>query len=273
MTWSGYSSLPADGSQQEARPEHFTVIDLRARKIFFRYEVRTSDNVKLILEGTIFWQMQNVSRMLMATADPQGDVWHHARNAMIQAVSNSTLDSFMAGFNQIVQDSFEAESRSGFYADRGVELQSMELTRFDCADAETAQILQQIIQETTNKINRLTAQEGENDVKAAALAADISLERQRTELIRTQAENERLQAEMQGVANGVQLARSASGFITGLNESVPDVSTRVGLYKMHEELRSRNQDTHNLASGKAQLFLTPDNVNLRLDNTADGSEL
>merc|ERR1719201_2629683 len=138
-------------------------------------------------------------------------------------------------------ESFRRQSQDGFYFVRGVELQSMELTRFDCADTETAQILQQIIQETTNKINRLTAQEGENEVKAAALAADIDLERQRTELIRTQAENERLQAEMQGVASGVQLAKSASGFIAGLNESVPDVSTRVGLYKMHEELRSRNQ--------------------------------
>lgn len=273
MTWSGYSSLPKDNSPQVATEERVEKIDLRARKIFFRYEVRTSDNVKLSLEGTIFWQMQNVSRMLMATADPQGDVWHHARNAMIQAVSNSTLESFMSGFNKIIQDSFLAEARSDFYADRGVELQSMELTRFDCTDEETAQILQQIIQETTNKINRLTMQESENDVKAAALTADIDLERRRTELIRMQAENERLQAEMRGVASGVQLAKSASGFIEGLVSVVPNVSTRVGLYKMHEELQSRNQDTFNLASGKAQLFLTPANVNLRLDNTAGGTEL
>jgi hypothetical protein len=273
MTWSGFSSLPVNASTQKPTAEHIEKIDLRARKIFFRYEVRTSDNVKLNLEGTIFWQMKNVSRMLMATADPQGDVWHHARNAMIQAVSNSTLESFMSGFNKIVQKAATAESSSGFYVDRGVELQSIELTRFDCTDEETADILQQIIKETTNKINRLTVQESENEVKAAALAAEIDLERRRTELIRTQAENERLQAEMRGVATGVQLAKSASGFIAGLNASVPNVDTRVELYKMHNQLQSRNQDTLNLASGKAQLFLTPDNVNLRLDNTAGSSEL
>jgi hypothetical protein len=142
MTWSGFSSLPEDASPQVATPERIEKIDMRAQKIFFRYEVRTSDNVKLNLEGTIFWQMKNVSRMLMATADPQGDVWHHARNAMISAVSNSTLERFMSGFNKIVQDSFQAEANSGFYVDRGVELQSIELTRFDCTDEETAEILQ-----------------------------------------------------------------------------------------------------------------------------------
>ena len=33
-----------------------TMIDLRAQKMFFQNEVRTSDNVRLKLEGTIFWQ-------------------------------------------------------------------------------------------------------------------------------------------------------------------------------------------------------------------------
>merc|ERR1712084_151772 len=102
----------------------------------------------------------------------------------------------MGGFNRIVMDSFRRQARVGFYVERGVELQSMELTRYDCADKETAKILQNIIQETTNRINRLTAQQSENDVKASALEQDIKLERQRTELIRTRAENERLKAEM-----------------------------------------------------------------------------
>merc|ERR1712091_270358 len=101
----------------------------------------------------------------------------------------------MSGFNQIVMESFGRQAQDGFYVDRGVELQSMELTNFDCADAETAKILQNIIQETTNRINKLTAQQSENDVNAAALSADIKLERQRTDLIQTKAENERLQAQ------------------------------------------------------------------------------
>lgn len=203
--------------------------------------------------------------MIFATPDPEGDVWHHARSALIEAVSDATLSGFMEGFNTIIMESFERQALDGFYHDRGVELHSIGLTRFDCADHETAQILQEIIQETTNRINRLTAQQSENDVKAAALAADIQLEQQRTELIQTKSANDRLQAQMQGEATGMQLMRGAATFIGGLNESVPNGDTRVELYKLHEELESRNRDTENLASGQAHLFLTPQDFNLRLD--------
>jgi len=265
MNWSDYSRAP-EGDTQKVLVEK---IDMRARHIFFKYEVRTSDNVKLLLEGTIFWQVKNVQTMISATPDPEGDVWHHARSALIEAVSNATLAEFMSGFNDIVMDSFRRQSHDGFYLSRGVELQSMELTRFDCADAQTASILQEIIQETTNRINKLTAQQSENDVKAAALTADIRLEQQRTALIRTKAENDKLQAQKQGEATGLELVRGAATFIDGLNESVPDADSRVELYKLHESLKSRNMDTNNLASGSAHLFLTPQDLNLRLDTRSE----
>jgi hypothetical protein len=41
-------------------------------------------------------------------------------------------------------------------------------------------------------------------------------------------------------------------------------SDRLELYKLQEQLQAKNEDTRNLASGKAQLFLTPQDVNLKL---------
>jgi regulator of protease activity HflC (stomatin/prohibitin superfamily) len=227
--------------------------------------VRTSDNVKLTLEGAIFWQIKNLSTVIIATADPEGDVWHHARSALIEAVSGVTLQTFMAGFNDIVMQAFGTTRNDGFYAERGVEIESMELTRFDCADPETSQILQAIIQETTNRINKLTVQESANEVAAAALTAEIALEQQKTELIRTQSENQVLQSKMEGEANGQEIVGNALAFIGGLNETVPDVNTRVELYTMHHQLDARNTDTQNLASGTAHLFVTPADLNLKLN--------
>jgi hypothetical protein len=178
----------------------------------------------------------------------------------------------MSNFNQIIKAAWAVQSRADFYLVRGVELQSMELSRFDCADSETAGILQQIIQETTNRINRLTAQESENEVKAAKLNMDIKLEKQRSELIQTLAENERLQSQMRGEADGMKLVRGATAFLDGLNETVPSVESRLDLYKLHHNLESRNTDTKNLASGNAHLFLTPQDVKLKL-NVGEGSEL
>merc|ERR1712066_1118852 len=88
-----------------------TKIDLRAQYAFFEYAVRTSDNVELVLEGTIFWQVTNVPQMIHATGDPKGDVWYHARSALIQAVSQVTLEEFMASFNEIVTNATSSDDK------------------------------------------------------------------------------------------------------------------------------------------------------------------
>merc|ERR1712003_55392 len=104
----------------------------------------------------------------------------------------------------------------------------------------------------------------ENEVRAAKLTMDIKLERRRTELIQTKAENKRLEAQMQGEAAGLELGKSASSFIKNLNETVPDLDNRIELYKLHTDLKSRNIDTKNLASGNAKLYLTPADLKLKL---------
>merc|ERR1740121_3026271 len=153
-------------------------------------------------------------------------------------------------------EAFGTQAADGFYDERGVELQSMEVTKFDCVDPETAAILQAIIQESTNKINKLTLQTSANEVAAAALTAEIQLARQKTELIETEAENLRIQSMKQGEAEGLQLAGDANAFIAGLNQTIPDMSTRVDLYTLRHQLSSRGTVTRNLASGTAHLFAT-----------------
>merc|ERR1711924_95592 len=167
---------------------------------------------KLRLAGTLFWKIVDVAKMLKETADPEGDVWHRSRSALVQAVSRVTLQNFMSSFCNITTDAYQLQAADGFYAERGVELQSMELTKFSTVNASTAQILQQIIEETINRINRLQVQESSNEVAAAALAAEIQLERQRTDLIRSKAENAKLQADMAGEADGQELMQSANTF-------------------------------------------------------------
>lgn len=228
-------------------------------------KVRTSDNVKLRLDGNIFWAVKDVKRMMDTTSDPEGEVWQRARSALIQGVSKETLSRFMGNFNNISMEAFAAQAADGFYAERGVEIISMEVTRFEPVEKETADVLQQIIQETTNRINKLQMQESENDVLAAKLAADIQMEKQRTELIETQSRNQQLQAQMQGESGGMKRAQGAKAFIDGLSASVPNVSKRVELYELHEHLESSRANTYNLASGKANLFLTPQDLKLKLN--------
>jgi len=243
---------------------------MRAQYAFFEYTVRTSDNVELLLEGTIFWQVVDVPTMVERTGDPRGDVWYHARSSLIQAVSGATLEQFMAGFNELVAQA--AETDAPFYSQRGVSLLSLEVTSFACKDETTAQVLQEIIQETTNRINRLQKQRSENEVEQEKMAAElvleqqrqslvtakadndrilalavqrsdnevqqekmtaeISLETSRKELVTAKADNDRLAAEAAGQAQGLRYAMSVEGFSTSLgNDTVPDAAERLLLFK------------------------------------------
>jgi len=268
--WSSYSAAPIDGVQHGSTKDKFTKIDMRMRQMFFKYDVRTSDNVELQLDGTIFWRLIDVSLMISKTSDPEGDVWHHARSAMIQAVSQTTLTTFMSNFNNITMEAFKAQAADGFYSGRGVMLSSIEVTKFHTTDPTTSAILRQIIEESTNRVNRLVKQNAENDAKAAKLTADIALEAQTTELIQSQAQNKGLEARLVGEATGTAILRKAYSFINGLNETVENLTSRVALYKLHEDVRSHNADTMNLATGTAEIFLTPRQVKLHL--IGDGSE-
>jgi len=265
MMWSDFGEITTPGVEKAVTKTEVTTIDLRSRKMFFSYEVPTFDNVKLRLDGTIFWKISSVGKMMNTTSDPEGDVWHHSRSALIQAVSKIVFSNFMASFSAITTDAYTAQAADGFYANRGVTISSMELTRFSPVEASTGVILQQIISESINRINLLQVQQSSNEVKAAALAAEILLEQQRTELISTRALNAKLEAETIGDSEGMKLMRAAASFIGGLDQSVPDIDQRVELYKMHQKLKSKNTDTMNLAAGNAKLFMTPSDMNLADD--------
>ena len=239
-----------------------TKVDLRSQYAFFEYKVRTSDNVELLLEGTIFWQVVDVPRMIERTGDPKGDVWYHARSSLIQAVSAVTLEQFMASFNAIV--SRAAATDAAFYEQRGVRLHGLEVVRYECADGKTAGVLQEIIQETTNRINRLQKQKSENEVEAERLSSQIDIERQRTQLIEAQTANQKLQAAVAGESEGTRLAQSSLAFLELLDGSVPDAATRLQLLRFFSEQHTLVTQTAHLAGGNATLFLTPENFQLRM---------
>lgn len=132
-------------------------------------------------------------------------------------------------------------------------------------DAATSQVLQQIIRETTNRINRKQKQVSENEVALAALNASIALEKTKETLFTTKAENDRMISEAEGDASGLKLSASAEVFITSLADSIPNFTDRVQLYRMHQTYTSKNVTTSNLASGQGTLFVAPQDMNLKLN--------
>merc|ERR1719359_320338 len=276
MTWSVYGMPDSDGKSAVTHAA-MNKIDMRIQRTFYSYVVRTNDNVELMLMGTIFWRVGNVTRMILGTSDPSGDVWHHCRSSFMQAVSNTKFDSFMGTFNSLAKDAYDRDIADGFYTERGVALLSMEVTRFEAVDEETKATLRRINEETTNQITLLKKQEGQNAVRAAKMRSDISLaeeqtqaelrlEGRKTNLIQTRTGNALLQKKADAEGEAQPFAQHAKSFIAALNETGVDVSSGLGLYRTLQKAEHHNTDTKNLASGNAKLFLTSNDVKLNLRN-------
>merc|ERR1719231_2041303 len=109
-----------------------------------------------------------------------------------------------------------------FYAERGVVLHNLEVVRYEPKDAETAEVLQAIIQETTNHINRMQQQKSENEVEKEKMTALIDIEKQRANLIKEKTANEKLLQASDGEAEGTRLAQSTLAFMEQLEKSVED---------------------------------------------------
>merc|ERR1712226_1289772 len=109
--------------------------------------------------------------------------------------------------------------KSDFYVKRGVKIHSLEVTGFRCAEDSTAQILEQIIQETTNRMNRLQVQESQNEVQLREIHGDIEEEKARSELIEIQTINSNAKSKMEGLSE----ASKVHSFLTQMSKELPDI--------------------------------------------------
>jgi len=224
----------------------------------FEFNCRTSDNVELVLEGSFFWEIVDLPGMLRFTNDTTGDICNHARSRFIELVSKRTLVQFMGEFNDIAEQ-VHMNDESGFYKQRGVKIHSLEVTGYHCADKRTASVLQDIIQETTNRINRLQQQESENEVQLREIHGDIEEEKARSELLEIQAQNTSARAEMDGQAE----AQRVRSFLESLSVAFPsmEIEKTIALWQT-----LRKEDAlRTLSQGNAQLYFTPADANISIE--------
>jgi hypothetical protein len=246
----------SSGLNKEKRELTITHLDLRPKYMWYDFDVRTQDNVELMIGVTFFWQILDVERMVRITDDTTGDICAHARSQIIQSVSRASLERFLAEFNKVVSEAvFQPDDI--FYDERGVRLLSVEVRYIQCRDAGTQRILQEIIQETTNRINRLQKQESENEIRVRQVQGEIDAEISRTRLLELQRAN----AAIAGTSEGESEAGRVLAFLSGLGDSVPleDKMALFNLLRKGDILRA-------LSEGEARLYFTPSEVDLSIDS-------
>merc|ERR1712070_682121 len=145
-----------------------------------------------------------------------------------------------------------------FYKARGILIHSLEITKYQCADRSTAGILEQIIQETTNRMNRLSQQESENEVKIFKVEGEIEQEKRNVELHGIRHRHD----ENAGISEGKAEAERVKAFIEGLQDTMPDLAERIQVWRV---LR-KGDALDSISNGKASLYFTPSDVNLSIES-------
>merc|ERR1711920_683872 len=107
-----------------------------------------------------------------------------------------------------------------FYEARGIKIHALEVTRYQCADKSTSEILEQIIQETTNRLNRLSHAESENEVSLYRMQGQIEQSKLNDGLLKIQ--HQQTEAEAHRVA----------AFVDGLEKSVPNLEDRIKMWQI-----------------------------------------
>lgn len=245
--WSG-------GIHKDNKNLHITKFDLRPKFMWYEFEARTRDNVELIIGITFFWEIDNLERLVAATHDAPGDLCSYARSHILQAVSQASFEEFLAGFNDIIHMAV-FENAGSFYADRGIKLHAVEVRSVHSKDPETQRVLQEIINETTNRINRLQKQESENEVRLKKIQGDIETEQMRSQLLDLKREH----AQMEGLSEGEAEALRVKAFFDGLGADLSP-EEKIQLFST-----LRKQDAlYALSSGNSQLYFTPADVDLTI---------
>jgi len=248
------------GRRRESRNLFIERFDCRPQFMSFEFNCRTSDNVELILEGTFFWEVVDLPAMVKSTGDTSGDLCNHARSQFIRHVARVTLKQFMDESHVIAKKVWEEDT--AFYDSRGVKIHSLEVTRYQCADSRTSEILEQIIQETTNRMNRLSQAESENEVSLFRMQGQIEQERMNGDLLKIQHEHTTDEAKVTGQSEAARIA----AFMDGLRESVPKVEDRVSMWQVLRKTEALSV----ISQGDAKLYFTPKDVDLSIEARSSG---
>merc|ERR1719265_585654 len=243
------------GPRRERKDVSFERFDCRPHFMKFEFNCRTSDNVELVLEGIIFWELVDLPAMIRVTGDTSGDIVYHVRSQFIMHVARVTLKTFMEEQHVIAKRVLEEDTE--FYTTRGIKIHSLEVTRYQCADKGTSEILEQIIQETTSRMNRLSQAESENEVNLYKMQGQVEQSRLNNDLLKIQREQARAAAHAEGLAEADRVA----AFLSGLGKEVPVLEDRI---KMWQTLR-KTEALAVVSKGGASLYYTPSDVDLSIE--------
>jgi len=235
--------------------EKFDRIDVRHRFMGYAFVVRTHDNVEIILDIVFGWQIVNVEKMINKTKDTKNDICLKARSEIIEKVAKQPFRQFMGEVNAVVENAV-LQADSSFYEERGIRVTSIQVEGFSCKHQQTEKVLQETVQETTNKMNKVLKQETANEVIRVEMEGKIREEELKKRVLEIQYEHEQIVARTSGEA----ASRRVVSFLESLGDEL-SLDQKLLVFNVLE----KKECIHDLAQGTGiTLFCSPQDLNLNM---------
>lgn len=254
--------VSASNVQAQAEKYRLATIDQRMQKSFYKFQVRTADEIKVQIEGTIFWQIEDVGKMFAKTGDPEGDVWLMTRSALISIMGNTTWGEFSQYSTALIDQGFQNFNAS-FFTERGLNLDSVELSKYEPVTPRVIASLRTNLEQNVNGLKLMEQQRSREEVTQANLSSSIALEANKTILIERKAENDRLLAATIGSTEGGRKAEMLSSFLKSLRERLSNESA-MGVVRNHLKRKASVKDAHHLGNASAKIFVVKKTMNLSM---------
>lgn len=231
--------------------------DTRNQYMDYEFLVRTADNVEIILDVSIFWQITDLYKLVLVTQDPPEDICNHTRSEILSQVSKYNMKEFMELPNNQLIASVNSDKDDTFFESRGVNVIRVEVLQKRCKDPEIQKIFKQIIDEKTNRIKNIEKQEADNEIKLRELNGRIEAEKLNGTLVKIKKENERQENQADGIAEGSRI----QNFIGNLGDDVP-LEKKLQIYFDIQNTKRLEL----LSQSSATLYLTPKEVDTKVIN-------
>jgi len=231
------------------------IFDIRPHDMDFEFSVRSCDNVEIKMVVNVYWNIENIERMVKATSDPPQDICNHVRSQVLSISSKMTTKDLMEySTSELIKSIYDEDLH--FYEMRGVKVSRIDILEKKCADPGVEKTYRAIIDTKIERVGNLEKQRGDNDKRVAEIEGEISIESHRNNLLLQKMKNMDLENRTQGESEGAKIKM----FFDGLGTEI-SLEDKMKIYM--ETLRSKRIEV--VAGNVKQLYVKPDDVGFNLN--------
>ena len=263
-----------------------------------KFNVRTSDNVVMLLDMRVNFRVCNIPLFSANPIEFYGGIQNHVQNNLLDKFAQCTLSQFMSSFGTISES--EVQPVNEYFQTFGIEVSALQIMNYTCDNQVTQDLLWQdihttvkqqselrarqtdvYIQEQVNEVQRkqkdlevalvnrdneirMEFKRAENSLRVREMEIEIQEEEKRSELLEIKRGNDLSEAEFEGRAKGAEFRE----FLGGIDRKLTHIQ-KLDIYNKKCDMTR----TKTLYSKAEKMIVYPSGVDVETYQLGKGKDI